>query len=312
MKRHYFYPALAFAAMVLAGCGSDDNDGMENRPEVLPDGRVAVRFSAGGDGIEVVEGTRASSSWNSGFDKNIGISAYSEDGSIYNGYSNVQYRSRHSNADGWSFYPYGDGIYYSADEHEKIKFSAYYPYQSLTGGNIYKVDLTNQQDIDELLWTGKTADSYNKNSSTVNLNFMRQYALVRILLEGGAGYDENESKKNAIVTISDMALKADFNVETGECVTTETGMMTFADKGVSAGWYVSVLPTYAKESRVVTVTLASGEAYTWEIGEKEFKAGHYYEYHLRFNKKAGNFYFTVEDRVDGEEMGPYEYIDLGK
>ena len=216
---------------------------------VFTDGRVEARFSAGGvGGIEEVDGTRGA--WNTSYDENIGIIAYTESGDIFNGYSNEEYRAIHNNTTGWRFDAVGDGIYYSANPEERIKFSAYYPYQELTDGNIYK----------------------------------------------------------AALTISDMPLKADFNVRTGETTVTESGAMSFAYR-VSAGYYVWTLPTVANADRVVTVTLASGDTYKWQIPDKTFEGGHFYEYHLRVNKINSSFSLTIEDRTD-EIMGIRDYIDL--
>lgn len=308
MKKQYLNSVLAVGALLLAGCNSEEVENLGNQPEVLPDGRVEVMFAAGGGGLEEIDGTRAS--WSSSYDANIGISAYTEDGNqIFNGYSNVEYRSRHSNDSGWSFYPASTGIYYSADANERIRFSAYYPYQDLAGGNIFKVDLTgNFSETDELLWAGITSDSYNKESSTVPLNLTRQYSTIRILLRNGGGYESSDTQ-GATLTISDMPVKADFNVTTGECTVTETADMIFEDLGISAGWYVYILPTEAKTGRVVTVTLKSGESYTWDISDKAFQSGYFYEYHLRVNKTGSSFNLTIEDR-ENDIMGSYENIDL--
>lgn len=110
------------------------------------------------------------------------------------------------------------------------------------------------------------------------------------------------------MTISDMPLKADFNVRTGETTVTESGAMSFAYR-VSAGYYVWTLPTVANADRVVTVTLASGDTYKWQIPDKTFEGGHFYEYHLRVNKINSSFSLTIEDRTD-EIMGIRDYIDL--
>lgn len=255
----------------------------------------------------MVDGTRASSEWSSSFDNNIGIIAYTENGDIFNGYANEEYRPRYSQV--YVFEAVGDGIYYSADANERIKFSAYYPYQELTDGNIYKVDLTQgYNNIDELLWAGMSTESYNKDSGVVALNMLRQYSTVRITLEEGDGYESGDVN-GATVTISNITLKADFNVKTGEVAATETGSLTFEDRGVSAGWFIYVLPTAADVNRIVTVTLASGESFDWAIGDKAFEAGRYYQYNLRVNKVGSSFSFTVEDRVN-EIMAPNEYIDL--
>lgn len=269
---------------------------------VFTDGRVEARFSAGGvGGIEEVDGTRGG--WTTAFDQNIGIIAYTESGEIFNGYSNVEYRQIAGRFDA-----VGDGIYYSANPEERIKFSAYYPYQELTDGNIYKVDLTQAYDGGNiLLWTGMTADSYNKESGVVALDLQRMYSTVRILLEAGDGYNSDDLD-GAALTISDMPLKADFNVRTGETTVTESGAMSFAYR-VSAGYYVWTLPTVANADRVVTVTLASGDTYKWQIPDKTFEGGHFYEYHLRVNKINSLFSLTIEDRTD-EIMGIRDYIDL--
>lgn len=298
--------AFAASALLLAGCSNESEEIINDQPEVLPDGRVEVRFAAGGvGGIEEIDGTRAP--WSSSYEENIGIIAYTESGEIFNGYSNEEYRAI-SGSSGWRFDAVGDGIYYSAKPEERIKFSAYYPYQELTDGNIYKVDLTqNYYDTPELLWAGMTSESYNKESGVVALELDRMYSTIRILLEEGSGYTSADLD-GATLTISDMPLKADFNVKTGETTVTETGTMSFEYR-VSAGYYVWTLPVEADADRVVTVTLASGDTYNWAIPDKTFEGGHFYEYHLRVNKINSSFSLTIEDRTD-EIMGIRDYIDL--
>lgn len=304
--RKYFGMAFAASALLLAGCSNESEEIINDQPEVLPDGRVEVRFAAGGvGGIEEIDGTRAP--WSSSYEENIGIIAYTESGEIFNGYSNEEYRAI-SGSSGWRFDAVGDGIYYSAKPEERIKFSAYYPYQELTDGNIYKVDLTqNYYDTPELLWAGMTSESYNKESGVVALELDRMYSTIRILLEEGSGYTSADLD-GATLTISDMPLKADFNVKTGETTVTETGTMSFEYR-VSAGYYVWTLPVEADADRVVTVTLASGDTYNWAIPDKTFEGGHFYEYHLRVNKINSSFSLTIEDRTD-EIMGIRDYIDL--
>ena len=304
--RKYFGMAFAASALLLAGCSNESEEIINDQPEVLPDGRVEVRFAAGGvGGIEEIDGTRAP--WSSSYEENIGIIAYTESGEIFNGYSNEEYRAI-SGSSGWRFDAVGDGIYYSAKPEERIKFSAYYPYQELTDGNIYKVDLPqNYYDTPELLWAGMTSESYNKESGVVALELDRMYSTIRILLEEGSGYTSADLD-GATLTISDMPLKADFNVKTGETTVTETGTMSFEYR-VSAGYYVWTLPVEADADRVVTVTLASGDTYNWAIPDKAFEDGHFYEYHLRLNKVNSSFSLTIEDRTD-EIMGNRDYIDL--
>lgn len=152
-----------------------------------------------------------------------------------------------------------------------------------------------------------TTESYNKESDVVALELQRMYSTIRILLEAGDGYNSDDLD-GAALTISDMPLKADFNVKTGETTVTETGTMSFEYR-VSAGYYVWTLPVEADADRVVTVTLASGDTYNWAIPDKAFEDGHFYEYHLRLNKVNSSFSLTIEDRTD-EIMGIRDYIDL--
>lgn len=308
MKNVYFYSVLALAAMLFASCNKVEQ--FDDKPEVLPDGRVEVLFGASGGGsLDVTEITRAS--WNTSYDGHIGIFAFNEDGTeIFDGYSNMEYAAYHNDTSGWRFTSYGDGIYYSADESVRVKFLAYYPYQeNLENGNVYKVDLTqNYRDTEQLLWTDMSAESYNKTSDVVNLEMQNKYSIIRILLRNGGGYDSDDVN-GATLTISDMPLKADFNLYTGEMTVTETGDLTFSDLGVSAGYYIYVVPTAAAADRAVTVTLANGDTYVWEIGDKAFDEGYFYEYHLRLNKTESSFYFTIEDQLM-DVMGPYDNIDL--
>lgn len=81
-----------------------------------------------------------------------------------------------------------------------------------------------------------TTESYNKESDVVALELQRMYSTIRILLEAGDGYNSDDLD-GAALTISDMPLKADFNVRTGETTVTESGAMSFVYR-VSAGYYV--------------------------------------------------------------------------
>ena len=177
------------------------------------------------------------------------------------------------------------------------------------------MDLTqNYDDTDMLLWTGMTEDSYNKESGVVQMNMLRQYAIVRIILNEGDGYDADDIK-DATITISEMALKADFDVHTGQVTNvTETGTQNFSFLGVSAGYYIYALPTEASATRTVIIRLASGAEYEWVIADKTFEAGHFYEFNLRVNKVESQFNITVEDQIiDKEGSVSYpNYVDLGK
>lgn len=63
MMKKCFGMAFAASALLLAGCSNGSEEILNDQPEVLPDGRVEARFSAGGvGGIEEVDGTRGA--WN--------------------------------------------------------------------------------------------------------------------------------------------------------------------------------------------------------------------------------------------------------
>lgn len=313
-KLSFVFTSLAAVALTLASCSSEEKyNGLdEDLPEVLPDGRVEARFGAIDNGVEELDDTR--SAWQGQFQENIGITAHTEDGSeIFDGYDNMEYRPVYSGSS-YRFDAVGDGIYYSAYENERIKFSAYYPHQNQLENGIYKIDLTQGYDnIEPLLWCGITADSYNKKSSVVTLNMLRQYATIRIELVAGGGYDDADVKRGGTVAISDMTLKADFNVYTGECTATETGDLDVTPNQIQSNglFFIYALPAEALSTRVVKIKLASGDEYNWEIGEKAFEAGHFYQYRLRINKVESNFDITIEDEVDGDDNVEYpDYIDL--
>ena len=259
-KLSLVFTSLSAVAMTLASCSSEEKyNGLdEDLPEVLPDGRVEARFGAIDNGVEELDDTR--SAWQGQFQENIGITAHTEDGSVY------------------------------------------------------KIDLTQGYDnIEPLLWCGISADSYNKKSSVVTLNMLRQYATIRIELVAGGGYDDADVKRGGTVAISDMTLKADFNVYTGECTAIETGDLDVTPNQIQSNglFFIYALPAEALSTRVVKIKLASGDEYNWEIGEKAFEAGHFYQYRLRINKVESQFNITIEDEVAGDDNVEYpDYIDL--
>ncbi len=50
MKKKIFCSFFAVGILLFAGCSNENGEMLDEQPEVLPDGRVEVRFAAGNTG----------------------------------------------------------------------------------------------------------------------------------------------------------------------------------------------------------------------------------------------------------------------
>lgn len=301
MKNNFLYPLLAVAALCLTSCDKNGSP-VPNGGEPTPDGRVAVQFTAGTLDVQpaAASATRSETAWTR--EGNIGIYMVGENSlDIVEQTANRNY---HWVASQLTFNPASadQAVYFPVDG-SKVRFAAYYPHQTLTN-NIYKVDLTDQPSLNdqaafELLWTGVTA-AHDKTQPTVALNFDHQYARIDLSVKNGTGITKEDLKK-IVVTMTEMQLKADFDVLTGEITPDgDAGELTFnrwASDG--SGQTALVLPTEASQTRVINFTLGK-DTFVWKIPEKTFAAGKVYEYTVKVNRTPLGIAASITDWIEGE------------
>lgn len=195
--KHLKYIALFVGLALFVSCGETDVEG-----DVMDDASVAQFYGFIGNGAtKGVTGEQ--------YDANdaIGIFALTPDAEpvgVYNGYANRHYTTIA-----------GDGIFVGKGQDDKIffptmgdlDFVAYYPYTSTMSGFDYAIEVG----TDPLYST--IAAGYNKNNTTVGLQFHHMLSKMRLVMQVGknvARFDELE------VSIENVSTSGVFNVATKE------------------------------------------------------------------------------------------------
>lgn len=186
----YLIPS-AFAIIMLAGCGNDDNEPKDTGSNDCPN------FSA-----TIVEThTRAyDRHWESG--DAIGISGANRTNVCYHtndGLGNFTVKSS------------GDQIYFQHDD--ETDFTAYYPWNDLKGSTSIKADTRDQENQKnfDFLWA---SGSGRKDAPNVAFEFTHAMAKVVFTVKPGTGMSYDEVKK-AVLSLDGFHHSGSFNVTDG-------------------------------------------------------------------------------------------------
>jgi hypothetical protein len=244
---------------------------------------LSIRFSSGLSGWV----TRAANgSWDA--DDRVGVymvphAAAANLSTAYTGAANAPYVISGSGASASLTVAGGAGaITYPADG-SKVNFVAYYPYKSdvhTTGGNMYKVDVSNQSPSKaiDLLYHKGAGTAYDYTHRNVSLAFTHQLSKIRISLTPASGVEVDLT--GATVTLSGFPTTADFALSSGALsnwggeTKPVTPVKDAASSGSRAVFEAIVIPhSGASYTRSVVFTIG-GRAYVYPLSDSDaFEAG---------------------------------------
>jgi hypothetical protein len=294
-------------SLLLVSCS--ENEGKSGSPD-LP-----VRFSSGLP--EQAESRAVNNRWEAG--DRVGIymvphtaeASAAADFSRYTGATNTPYvTSGGGTSVALSVMSGHNAIVYPTDG-GKVNFVAYYPYKSdvhTTGGNVYKVDVSNQSPSKaiDLLYHKGTGTAYDRDSEDVALTFTHQLSKMRISLTPASGVEADLS--GATVTLSGFPVTADFNLSTGalshpggETKTITSVKDVAASSAGQAVFEAIVVPhSGASYTRSVTFTIG-GTAYRHTLAASDgFEAGVAHRYTFTF---TGSKIVTTQKDIGDWEGG---------
>lgn len=287
---------MAAVLMLPAGCTNDN--GETGTPT---DGRVALQVTGG---IQV--DTRAhDKEW----DENDAIGIYMlEKGTttVAEDTKNRHYTTATAGETG-SFAPAGElqTIYFptSGDERD---FLAYYPYRSSLADEVYKVDVSgqqNQKDID--LMAAEESVTGSKASPAVAFRFGHQLVKLRLTIKADGKALTDEALDGMTVQITNQPLTADFNVLTRQLsnIAAEKKELPLLVTNGGTACEGIVLPAVTTEGMEFVFTLTDGGIFRWDIHSaeksKSFVAGSKYKYDIVLTGTGIEVTSTVADWNEG-------------
>jgi len=274
MKQIRIFSLLAIIAIVWS-CSSDD----ERTDYGVP---VPVQFSSGNvatlrTSVDNTEETQ----WTT--DDRIGIFMIKHDyapdqSAIAENATNKQYQPVNGGVATSSFNPVSpeQAIYYPQNG-DNVDFIAYYPYQpAMNNMQLPEIDITDQSKPDGLdflfAYTNpgqNTHDGYNKNSSTVDLQFNHVMSKLSFILKAGTGLQSSDL--NGIeIEIGKIFYIGGFSLTSGKVVaktssTTKNITANTAPNGLSSS--AIVLPQESFSDEKLVITLTNGETFEWEFAK---------------------------------------------
>lgn len=191
---------LSFVAALFVACGGSDNGG-EDIPE--PVERIKAVFTT-----DIANWAEAENPVQQKWNENDEIGIFmvkNETTEILEKTSNIKYVIKNA-----SLTATGDTIIFPEDEDQLVDFIAYYPYTSLTSGLTYRVTLTNQDNVTDLLYSNNAAGRSSVNPAT----FMRfNHVLSRMVFTIQVNPSmADEDLSNMSVIIKGMKTVADFSL----------------------------------------------------------------------------------------------------
>lgn len=264
--------------LVLFSCSSDDDSG-------TGDNRVAVQFGTGNIALPKTSISDGETKWVAG--DHIGIfmvgnGATSITGNIKENADNIQYKAD-NNAAPSSFSPVsGTPVYYPVNETQKVDFIAYYPYKTPLADHTYPVDVSNQTnpaDIDVLY--SNNATGYDKNSSTVDLQFKHALSKLEISVRAGIGAPD---LTNLSVTIGGQYKTANLSLSDGNTFTDQQAGDIAMRIVTAATKYEAILIPQGAVSGSKATFKAGINTYDWDISGINFEPGKKYTYNITVDR----------------------------
>lgn len=219
------------------------------------DKSTEVRFRSTVENLTKASGT----TWSQ--NDNIGIYMFKsgsslDDNSIINNGENIQYVTE-----------YGNGYFVTAntkleypEDGSNVDFIAYYPYKAQVNDFVYKVDVSNQNDLEniDLLYSDNLTER-NINSPVGNLQFAHQLSYLTLNLKSTDGTQFTYTS----ATINGIKDKADFNLKDGTLTIT-------SQETTSIPMHVTLTSTGANAEAILIPQQLNGDlSLTLKIGNKE-------------------------------------------
>lgn len=130
--------------------------------------------------------------------------------SVYNGADNIKYNVSSSG----TMLPAGKQLYYPPGGRQ-VDFIAYYPYQETVTNHIYKVDVSDQSDLEAIdLLYSDNAKEMSSATPTASLGFTHRLSRLVMNITAGDGVPES-ALTNIQLRITGMNTTADFSLSDG-------------------------------------------------------------------------------------------------
>ncbi len=289
--------ALLSAALLMAGCSSDDVVQTDNTD------RVALRVTSG------ISTRAANNTWTA--NDAIGIYMLDEDG--VDTYANIKYTTQSGGTDG-KFSPaeVTDTIYLPVDGSNR-DFIAYYPYSDglTTDYTTYTIDLSNQNDQEAIdFMAAAVVEDKSRTDNAASFVFSHKLAKIAVTIQPGAGLVDGDLA-GMTVSLTNQPLQGTYNVtvDGGEVTpsSTATGAITLltATDGKSAEGIVFPSTDFSDMS-LTFETLNMGK-YSWPLSDssnaEKFEAGKKYLYTITVNRTELEVTATITDWAAGNGTG---------
>ena len=245
----------------------------------------------------------------------IGIYMYEEnDVNVVEDKSNIKYVSELGGKTG-DFENAGTVIYFP-DNGDKVRFMAYYPYNTDISDDVYNVNVvtqSSQQDIDLLYSFDKNA-KYDKavTDNKIPLVFDHQLTKIYVNVKAGDGLVDDDLQ-NISVSFLNFNTKADFNLISGSLSNQSTPAEIVASSfnikdGYVASFEAIVLPVETIPNAQIKFDLKNGNVetgvesntYIWNFDEALAKSTKY-TYNVTINRSGIVVVATVNDWINTEE-----------
>ena len=303
MKQKFLLSVALSAATLLAtiSCIKEGNLGISSGE---------VRFSSN---ISTV--SRAAKAADNTWDVKDSIGIYMVGATSFNiieGNENVPYITKEGGTSG--FFEAKERTIYFPDNGSEVRFVSYYPYNSRTVSNIYKVDVSDQsnQSAIDLLYSFDQEALYAKSrqNRTVNLNF--NHKLTKIIINIKAGRDiEDGDLEDMKISITGLNTKANFHLTNGVFINrSEIAAITPLRVPEKDGFYSSyeaiIIPTDGTPvGTKILFDLNNGEEgnerlFSWVIGSPLF-GSYKYTYNVTINRSGIVALSLISDWIDDEE-----------
>lgn len=280
-----------------AGCTGDSETTVPD-----PDGRVALQVSSGID----VQTRAHDDQW----DKGDAIGIYMLNGKTPEN-ENRKYTTTSEKTEGGFVAAEGQTIYFPIDGTQR-DFIAYYPWQTISSGSTYNVDVTNQtsQKAIDLMGAAKVTGK-DKNNATVKFEFTHKLVKLSMKLQPDGSSLKPDNLKGMTVTLTNQRTKGTYDVLTNGIVTADAGtalaaitLNTDANGTTAEG---IVLPNSDTKGMELTFALKDGPTFTWAVNKAEkskaFKAGNKYLYTITIGKTGLDVTSTITDWTSGNGNG---------
>lgn len=273
------YTLLVVPCLLLAGCNSDEDVGDWGEP-------VAVQFGMGE--VSRLKTTSGGDQWT--LNDPIGVFMIKNgqllsSANIAEGADNVEYKAQTGGNAVSGFIPVSGTPVFYPQNGDNVDFIAYYPYKSPVTNYTLPIDVGDQGDASKIdVLYSKNAAGYNKNSSTVDLQFSHVLSKLSFTLTPEAGAPP--ALAGAKIEITNLATTADMNLADGTVTPTNSGQTLTANtsaNGLSSS--AIVIPQTLSGSKLKITLADNASVFEWDFpANTEFLSGKNHQYTITVSK----------------------------